>query len=254
MLFMHSPLNHVNHYKVTVNCQKNHSSRPDLTPKILLRTNFVFRAIYSSDGVEFRHLTPLPMYSSQSVNSLDSNHQSQEYYHDDTLLAHRSNLIGTGTTAQLVHGYKYGCLRVRFSVCFRHPPPPSPPPPSAVLKSLEVTGETCMAAEVLAEGRECCCSFDLSVKSLEYPPQIFSTVRKEATGRGGEEEEQLYHWHKDGGLAEGYGQPWLPFPAGGCCQQQQGADGLCGETGQHLSIHLNTAALLHTSYPTLGPY
>ena len=135
MLFMHSPLNHVNHYKVTVNCQKNHSSRPDLTPKILLRTNFVFRAIYSSDGVEFRHLTPLPMYSSQSVNSLDSNHQSQEYYHDDTLLAHRSNLIGTGTTAQLVHGYKYGCLRVRFSVCFRHPPPPSPPPsPSSSIR------------------------------------------------------------------------------------------------------------------------
>ena len=148
MLFMHSPLNHVNHYKVTVNCQKNHSSRPDLTPKILLRTNFVFRAIYSSDGVEFRHLTPLPMYSSQSVNSLDSNHQSQEYYHDDTLLAHRSNLIGTGTTAQLVHGYKYGCLRVRFSVCFRQSPLLLllPPPPleddGAVLKSLEVNGES----------------------------------------------------------------------------------------------------------------
>ena len=41
-----------------------------------------------------------------------------------------------------------------------------------------------------------------------------AAFKKEATGRGGEEEEQLYHWHKDGGWAEGYGQPWLPLPAG----------------------------------------
>ena len=62
------------------------------------------------------NLSRTPMYSSQAANSTSSNHQSQENYHDGTLLAHRSNLTDTGTTAQSVHGDKYGRLRLRFSV------------------------------------------------------------------------------------------------------------------------------------------
>ena len=94
------------------------------------------------------NLSRTPMYSSQAANSTGLNHQSQENYHDGTLLAHRSNLIDTETTAQSVQGYKYVRLRLRFSVCFRqsHPllqplpppppyqrtPPPAPPSPSSL--------------------------------------------------------------------------------------------------------------------------
>ena len=41
---------------------------------------------------------------------------------------------------------------------------------------------------------------------------------------GEEEEGKLYHWQKDRGRAEGYGQPWLPLSAGAGCHQQEGAD------------------------------
>ena len=60
------------------------------------------------------NLTRTTMYTSQSVNSSGSNHQSLENYHYDTLLAHRSNLTETGTTAQLVQGHKYASLRLQF--------------------------------------------------------------------------------------------------------------------------------------------
>ena len=62
---------------------------------------------------------------------------------------------------------------------------------------------------------------------------------------GEEEEGTIYYWQKDTGRAEGYGQPWLPLPAGGGCHQQEGADGLCVETWPHPSIHVNTAELLN---------
>ena len=68
------------------------------------------------------NLTRTTMYTSQSVNSSGSNHQSQENYHYDTLLAHRSNLTETGTTAQSVQGDKYASLRLHFqSASDSHP-------------------------------------------------------------------------------------------------------------------------------------
>ena len=77
------------------------------------------------------NLSRTPMYSSQAANSTGSNHQSQENYHDGTWLAHRSNLIDTGTTAQPIQGYKYGRLRLNFQSASDSPPPP-PPSPSSI--------------------------------------------------------------------------------------------------------------------------
>ena len=76
------------------------------------------------------NLSRTPMYSSQSVNSSGSNHQSQENYHDDTLLAHRSNLTETGTTAQSVQGDKYASLPLNFQSASDSPPSTSSSSPN----------------------------------------------------------------------------------------------------------------------------